>query len=92
MHLSSPIVPSEIGTYYVVVWICSWIPPSIVDLKPSQEAGYDAQLLPLFDPRISPRNMALIAVRREGTRGAPRADVPYRTNSSGSLLCEPCVY
>ena len=33
------------------------------------EAGLAARLVPLFDPRISPRNMALVAAKREGSEG-----------------------
>ena len=55
-----------------------------------QEAGFDAQLIPLFDPRVSPRNMALVAVKREG--GRADGDARYRTNSTEGGLCEPCVY
>ena len=34
-----------------------------------REAGLEARLVPLFDPRISPRNMALVAAKREGSEG-----------------------
>ena len=57
----------------------------VVDL---QEAGFDAQLIPLFDPLVSPRNMALVAVKR----GGGRADARSGTISTGGALCEPCVY
>ena len=53
-----------------------------------QEAGFDAQLIPLFDPLVSPRNMALVAVKR----GGGRADARSGTISTGGALCEPCVY
>ena len=39
-----------------------------------QERGYAAQLLPLFDPTLSPRNYAVLGVRRP--RGAPRGGTP----------------
>ena len=55
-----------------------------------QEAGFDAQLIPLFDPLVSPRNMALVAVRRGGGRADARCG--SNTISTGGAQCEPCVY
>jgi len=38
-----------------------------------QERGYAAQLLPLFDPTLSPRNYAVLGVRRPGRSDAPHS-------------------
>ena len=54
-----------------------------------QERGYAAQLLPLFDPTLSPRNYAVLGVRRP--RGAPRGGAPAEgraATGAPSSMCE----
>ena len=45
-----------------------------------QERGYAAQLLPLFDPTLSPRNYAVLGVRRP-RGGTPPAEVRAATGA-----------
>ena len=50
-----------------------------------QERGYAAQLLPLFDPTLSPRNYAVLGVRRP--RGGTPAEGRAATGAPSSM-CE----
>jgi hypothetical protein len=64
-----------------------------------RELGYDANLVPLFDPFLSPRSYALVALKRpmavDGAEKSAEVERKAQLSSSGggaqSLLCSECA-
>ena len=56
-----------------------------------REAGCVAHALPLFDPRVSPRNLAIVAHKRGSAAAAATGTAPQPTGADDDARCEPCI-